>query len=105
MEIGIQDHWKQIILDTILGHRQDICRRIEWGKGEANSPQKDLFLFLVASRSKKHHRYEFPSDRATGSFTSKLIDVPSIFEARHASDATSVIIVNLSTIQSHVVWK
>lgn len=52
-------------------------------KGEANSPQKDLFLFLVASRSKKHHRYEFPSDRATGS--SKLIDVASIFEARHAS--------------------
>lgn len=33
--------------------------------------------------SKKHHRYEFPSDRATGSFTSKLIDVASIFEATH----------------------
>lgn len=66
-----------------------------------------LFFFdgFAVKETLPRRRYEFLSDRATGSFTRRLIDRVVVFEAKHASNTTLHGILNLRTIQSHAIWK
>lgn len=67
-----------------------------------------LFFFFdgfAVEETLPRRRYEFLSDRATGSFTRRSIDRVVVFEAKHASNTTLHGILNLRTIQSHAIWK